>query len=233
MTKATWIVNGIGPVDYQLSHDFTTGTSRYQLAGYRFRGVLIVTPWFGLHPYAWNASSPLRLDTDHLAVILGDGPAERPNLPVASEVYRHRPDRPVLNGVQLTGATIVSINDAMSCGTGPVPRHLLKLELGREREPHGIHRVPRATADRMAAIIAATARSWRNLHVDVGDRLRAAAARHLTAQWLELVSDELADLSTARRALAAREDRLDRSYKTFAPLLRELLQKPSAASNAT
>jgi hypothetical protein len=210
MTPLTIIAAGYGAITIDYEHDFTTGATRYRVDGARLRGVVIVTPRIGRPRYWHDPPIGLQVDTHHLDMVFGDGPPAIATLPLASDYFLNRDDRPIVNGLRLLGALAVNLARVRAAGTTePVRCADLDARLFRETGGPGVAPVPSTTADRVAAVLAAMARHWSTrTEVDLG-RLRTAAAAQVAGPLLATAHHEWAhterDLAapTARREVIA------------------------------
>ena len=217
-------VPGVGPVTYDLRHDFATGTSQFTLTGRRQHGIVTLYPDLGFSMSPWVAPAPLRLDTGRVTVVFGAGPPTEPGLYAGSSEALNRTDRLVVNGQRLTGAVPITITDANRGTNTPITAADLHITINHHLDGRSPSYVTRDTANRTGRILAALVRVWTASPAQDLDRLRQAVALHHAISWLDHTADELADLASARSQLRLHEDRLIREHRTLAPLVRALLQ---------
>lgn len=190
-----------GPLSAVEHLDGECGRIRYAVAGRRARGVFVVEPYpDGLEP----VPALIRIQ-------YGDGPSYR-------DVERS--DRPVVNGVDLVGATVLD-PDAPDAITR------WRLNLRRPTSRYTSEDVPEKTAQHATAVIKALVERWCT-HPD-RDRLVLCAARRTASRRLKQLTDDT--IKPLQATLAAHQAEL-RALEQAAERLRHLAVEHAALAMA-
>jgi hypothetical protein len=158
--------------------DHTTGRVRYLVSGRRVAGVFVVEP----------SNEPEKAVPTRICVRYGDGPA-------CHHRDYDRTNRPVVNGIDLVGGTILDPE-----GAWPLTRSRLHI-----RRPTSISTstsVPDKTGDYVAVIVTALLERWRGLP-ERRDLMLAAARRTAQSRLHDLQHWRLPPLYQRRDQLTA------------------------------
>lgn len=184
------------------AHDWETGATAYDVTAVRVRGVFTVH----LNPIAYKAVGDPGYGTHYLdpdrpsfMVLYGRSvPGQRPDWGAPYQ----RKDRPIVNGVQLVGATGVN-PDRLRFPKDPQSPYLGRWYINCRRSADdwgGDTEAPEATAERTALVIDALVRHWMT-------RPENYALRLATCRFHAARNDVDVNIRAARRRLAeAREE---------------------------
>ena len=202
-------VSGLGTVRLDWTTDYATGVTVYRASAPRVAGSFTVVTEHS--PY----ESTVDVDTPRVRVVYGRGDLHA--------VYGDRhADRPVINSVQLTGASVVDTTTLRAHrvdGAWTPGRRLSDRDVHASRStgPYTSQSAPQATQRRTAAIIEALLSHWLTRPDNLA--LRVACARR-RAQ--ELARDLHRTISQQRDAIAAAHAAIAEAADTeagLAPLL--------------